>query len=291
MPLGAPTGIDRSAPPFDQFTSIQRLGTDRSGHASIEHVRHHLFVARDPRLRRQVLIKLTGKPGNVYQQNLSNEIATLTTVNRALPDSRHFPFVIEHGKLRDGRVYLVSTLFDEFPLATTIGAERVPGKMVSYLRTTIEIARALTDLHRLEVFHVDLNPMNILYGVDRGNPVIRIVDFESSYERQRHAHGTFYNPPTTAGYCAPEVARQPPDGRADLYSLGAVLYTMLAGFQWTWGSAVHKSVATDGDIERQLQRMLLTAVDPDPDKRYPTVQAFQDDLDAYLESIWPGRSH
>jgi serine/threonine protein kinase len=290
MPSGGVLGIDRSAPPFDQFTSIQRLGTDRSGHASVEHVRHHLFVARDPRIRRQVLIKLTGKPGLIYQQNLANEIATLSTINRELPDSRHFPLIMEQGRLRDGRVYLVSTLFDEFPLATTIGTERVPGRMVTHLRTTIAAAQALTELHRLNIFHVDLNPMNILYGVERGNPVIRIVDFESSYERARHANGTFYNPPTTAGYCAPEVARQAPDQRADLYSLGAVLYTMLAGFQWTWATAVTKAIEADTEVDRQLKPILLTAVDPDPDKRYGSVEAFQDELAAYLESIWSGRA-
>jgi len=55
--------------------------------------------------------------------------------------------------------------------------------MVAHLRAAIEVARALTDLHRLPIFHVDLNPMNILYRVDKGRPVIRIVDFESSYEQ------------------------------------------------------------------------------------------------------------
>jgi len=46
--------------------------------------------------------------------------------------------------------------------------------------------------------------------------VIRIVDSESSYEVARHAKGVFYNPPTTAGFCAPEVHERAPDPRADV---------------------------------------------------------------------------
>ena len=117
--------IDGSAPPFNQFTSIQRLATTRSGHPSAEHARHQLYVGRDKRSRTSMLIKLTTKPGVVYEQNLANEIASLSTINRELPDSRYFPVLGEHGRLRDGRVYLITSLFDEFPLATSIGAERI----------------------------------------------------------------------------------------------------------------------------------------------------------------------
>ncbi len=155
-----------------------------------------------------VLIKVTSKPGRVYEQDLENEIATLGTINRELPDSRYFPHVYRHGHLGDGRLYLVMSLFDEFPLATTIGTEPAPGRLVAHLMAAIEVARALAEIHRLEIFHVDLNPMNILYRTEGGRPVIRLVDFESSYERSRHAQGVFYNPPTTPGYTAPEAARR-----------------------------------------------------------------------------------
>ena len=58
--------------------------------------------------------------------------------------------------------------------------------------------------------------MNILYWFEKGRAVIRIVDSESSYEVARHAKGVFYNPPTTAGFCAPEVHERAPDPRADV---------------------------------------------------------------------------
>jgi serine/threonine protein kinase len=279
--------IDCKTPPFDQFTSVHRLSKDRSGHG--EHARHHLYVGRDRKTRANALIKLTSKPGLVYQHNLTNEIASLTTINHELPASRYFPLVLEHGKLRDGRVYLITSLFDEFPVATSIGPERLPARMVAHLRMTIEVARALIELHRLPIYHVDLNPMNILYRMEHGRPVIRIVDFESSYEHARHSTGTSYNPPTTAAYCAPEVAHQPPDARSDLFSLGAVLYTTLAGYDWTWNSEIGASIKGDGELDHELKEILLTAVDPNPDKRYPSVREFLAPLSAYLEGIWPGR--
>jgi serine/threonine protein kinase len=288
MPQNDPAEF--KGPPFDQLKTIQPLSTHRRGQGSTEHARHQLYAASDRKTSASVLVKLTSKPGVVYQDNLLNEIATLTTINRELPGSPYFPIVKRHGRLPDGRVYLITSLFDEFPLATTIGTEPMPARMVAHLRTAIEVAKALAQLHGLNIFHVDLNPMNILHRVEKGGPVIRIVDFESSYDRARHATGVFYNPPTTPGYSAPEVSRQPPDGRSDVFSLGAVLYTMLAGYSWTWAGEIGTSVDGDRDLDPDLKAILLRAVDPDPARRYSSIEEFHAGLAAYLEKIWPGRS-
>jgi serine/threonine protein kinase len=276
--------------PFKRFGSIRRLHQDRSGHASVEHVRHQLYVGRDKRTRANALIKVLTKPGLVYERNLTNEIATLFTINSELPDSPYFPLLWDHGRLADGRVFLMMSLFDEWPLATTIGPERMPERLVAHLRTCLEIAAALAALHRIGVFHVDLNPMNILYRSEQRRPVIRVVDFESSYDVSRHAQGAPYNPPTTAGFCAPEVHTGVPDGRADVFSLGAVLYTLIAGYGWTWDSQLPTTIEADAEIDVDLKRILLMAVERDPDKRYPSMQELRAALAAYLESIWPGRS-
>ena len=180
---------DLTSAPFKRFGSIQRLRPDRSGHASIEHVRHQLFVGREVRTGADALIKVLTKPGLVYEHNLTNEIATLATINRELPDSRYFPLLWDHGRLPDGRVFLIMSLFDEWPLATTIGREQLPHRLVAHVRTSLEVGRALADLHQIGVVHADLNPMNILYRVEQGTPVIRIIDFESSYDVARHSSG------------------------------------------------------------------------------------------------------
>jgi serine/threonine protein kinase len=120
--------------------------------------------------------------------------------------------------------------------------------------------------------------------------VIRIVDFESSYEVARHSRGVSYNPPTTTGYSAPELSRQAPDARSDLFSVGAVLYTMLAGFEWTWAMDVGRCVDADSGLAPELREILFTAVDADPDRRYQSSGELRVTLAAYLERIWTGRS-
>jgi len=283
-----PIDIDLKSPPFDQLKTVRPLATNRAWRDASVHSRHQLYVGRD-RDAAQMLVKLTTRPGLFYERNITNEIEILTTVNRELPASRTFPVIKGHGRMRDGRLYLVTYLFDELALASSIDAERIPSKNVSHLRTAIEVARALMELHRIPIFHVDLNPMNILHRLERGNPVIRIVDFESSYDPARHS-ASFYDPPTTAGYSAPEVSRQAPDARADVFSLGAVLYTMLTGFGWTWNGDALASVQADRELDPELRTILSSSVDPEPDRRFASVQAFHDAVGGYLEGIWPGRS-
>jgi serine/threonine protein kinase len=277
------------SPRLKRLGNIRRLTSERSGHASPEHVRHQLYAARDRDTRADALLKVTTKPGLVYEQNLANEIAVLSTINARLPDSRYFPLLLDHGRLADGRMFVIMSLFAEWPLATTIGPERRPDRLVTHLRTALAAAAGLADLHAIGIFHVDLNPMNILYRSEQGAPVVRIVDFESSYEVARHGNGVFYNPPTTSGFSAPEVPALAPDARADVFSLAAVLYTMIAGYQWTWDADLSTRIAADAEIDADLRTVLLQAADRDRERRYATIDDLRGALAAYLESIWPGR--
>ena len=69
-----------------------------------------------------------------------------------------------------------------------------------------------------------------------------------------------------------------------------MLYTMLAGYSWTWGAEIGTSVDGDRNLDSELKAILLKAVDPDPAGRYSSIQEFHAVLAAYLEQIWPGRS-
>jgi serine/threonine protein kinase len=289
VPKAARLPIDPSSPPFDRYRRLQWLAAERGGHPSRGHRRHQLFIAREKHNPVDVLIKITPKPGLVHERDLDNEWRTLSVINRERPESPYFPFVHDAGYLADGRRYLITSLCDEFPLASSVGTEPAPEQLVRDVRIGIEIARALGEIHALGIFHIDLNPMNVLYRTRVDRPVIRIVDFESSYDERRHTAGEFYNPPTTPGYSAPEVSHQPPDARADVFSLGAVIYTLLAGYRWASGMDVRAQVAADEHLDAELQRTLLQAVDPAPAARFATMALLEAALGAYLESIWPGR--
>ena len=278
------------SPQLKRLRNVQRLGMARSGHASVEHVRHQLYVGQDLETNGRALLKVTTRPGVVYEQNLVNEAGALSTINRELSAWRQFPLLLDQGRLRDGRMFLLMSFFDEWPLATTIGAERRPDRLVGHLRTSLAVGAALAALHRIGVVHVDLNPMNILYRSDWGGPVIRIVDFESAYEVARHGNGVSYNPPTTAGFSAPEVSNQTPDSRADVFSLGAVLYTMIAGYDWTFGAEISACITNDREMDGDLRDILLTAVERTPARRHQSIEIMCTALHQYLESIWPARS-
>ena len=77
----------------------------------------------------------------------------------------------------------------------------------------------------------DLKPANILYGDDRGDPgTLRIIDF--GFAKQLRAdNGLLTTPCYTANFVAPEVLkRQGYDAACDVWSLGVLLYIMLAGY-------------------------------------------------------------
>lgn len=289
MPKSQSLGIDTSAAPFDRLKGVQVLGTNRSGRESATHARHQLYVGRDRATSAQMLVKVTTKPGVVYERNLANEADVLAAINRGLPDSKTFPVMVERGRLDDGRLFLMTYLFEEFALAMSISEDRLPMRLFDNLRIGLEVARALTELHTLPIYHVDLNPMNILYRSERGVPVIRMVDFESAFDPARHTPDAFYDPPTTPSYSAPEVAHHRPDARADIFSLGAVLYTMLAGFAWEWQGDAQTVIEADQETDPPLRDLLLGAVARDPARRIASAAQFRDALSAYIEGTFPGR--
>jgi serine/threonine protein kinase len=86
------------------------------------------------------------------------------------------------------------------------------------------------------------------------------------------------------------VSDRAPDGCADVFSLGAVLYTMIAGYQWTLGEELSASIAADREIDSDLQNILLTAADRTPARRYQSIEIMCAAIEVYLESIWPARS-
>jgi p90 ribosomal S6 kinase len=83
----------------------------------------------------------------------------------------------------------------------------------------------------LKVVHRDLKPSNILYADNSGIPSsIRICDFGFA-KQMRAENGLLMTPCYTANFVAPEVLKkQGYDEACDIWSMGVLLYTMLAGY-------------------------------------------------------------
>jgi len=95
------------------------------------------------------------------------------------------------------------------------------------LRIALEIARALDGIHRAGVLHRDLKPGNVMM---RDDGTLALIDFglakDAALAMEVTDHGVIFGTPH---YMSPEQGHgEPTDARSDLYSLGVVLYEMLA---------------------------------------------------------------
>lgn len=128
-----------------------------------------------------------------------------------------------------GKVYLVFELMKGGELLDKILRQKFFSEREA--RSVMEkVTNVVKYLHQNGVVHRDLKPSNILYADDSGNPdTIRICDF--GFAKQLRAdNGMLMTPCYTANYVAPEVLKkQGYDAACDVWSLGVLLFTMLAG--------------------------------------------------------------
>uniref|UniRef100_A0A4W3I034 Ribosomal protein S6 kinase n=1 Tax=Callorhinchus milii TaxID=7868 RepID=A0A4W3I034_CALMI len=131
----------------------------------------------------------------------------------------------------DGRyVYLVTELLKGGELLDRILRQKYFSEREASA-VLFTITKTVDYLHCQGVVHRDLKPSNILYMNESGDPEsIRICDFGFA-KQLRGENGLLMTPCYTANFVAPEVLmRQGYDAACDIWSLGVLLYTMLAGY-------------------------------------------------------------
>ncbi|MEB2310577.1 MAG: serine/threonine-protein kinase [Sorangiineae bacterium] len=144
------------------------------------------------------------------------------------------------GKLPDGAVYLVLEYVQGVNLRDELAKGPMPAPRALHIAR--QIAAALASAHALDIVHRDLKPENVML-VEKGSDrdFVKVLDFGIAKVPlgAAGADGDARRPITKVGmvfgtpeYMAPEQALgQPVDGRADLYSLGIILYELLCGLR------------------------------------------------------------
>lgn len=185
-----------------------------------------VYRARDPE-QRQVAIKVSKNSARsitaqqlVWQQN---EIEALTRLRHpSLVEVLGFDF------LEDGRLYLVMEMVNGTVLGQYL-QERGPLEVLEALQLTRRIAEALAYCHESKVLHLDLKPANIII-TDPVEPKVKVLDF--GLARLSNGFRTHEGGPVagTLAYMAPECFFGSVDftEKADVYSLGTLLYEMLS---------------------------------------------------------------
>ena len=143
----------------------------------------------------------------------------------------------DFGKLPDGAVFLVLEYVEGQSLRDEIAKGPIAAERA--LKIARQIGSALASAHAIKIVHRDLKPENVLLVVKgQERDFVKVLDFGiAKVPIGSLSLGTSERPITRAGmvfgtpeYMAPEQALgQTVDGRADLYSLGVILYEMLAG--------------------------------------------------------------
>ena len=228
---------------------------------------------------------------------------------RATAAIRH-PAVVaisDFGTLEDGAPYFVMDLLVGETLAS-----RMRGRGLLSPREASSIARKLADAlsaaHAANVVHRDLKPENVfLVRAATGRGVVdedvRIVDFGaakiiggSKLTRPGVVFGTPY-------YMSPEQAGgQPVDARADVYSLGVLLYEMVTGAvpfeadtymgvltKHLFATPAKPSERTPSGVQLgDLESVVLRALEKDPSERYQSMTELAAAIDRAMEGKPPG---
>ncbi len=248
-----------------------------------------VYVAEDERLGRQVALK-------VLRENSSDPNARLRLVREArIAAGISHPLICQVFELGEwnNQPFIAMELIDGESLTTRLTHGPLPP--ADALRIALFVVDALSVLHRRGIIHRDLKPSNI-FVTPTG---VKVLDFGLARPTaSAHAEtalavthaGTFVGTPQ---YAAPEqLSGSTIDVRADLFSVGVILFEMLAGRQpfsgATLAALVHAvlydmpPVLTGSPAITAVDRVLHRALAKQPDERYPTAEALAADLRAVL---------
>jgi len=204
--------------------------------------------------------------------------------------------VTDFGVVRGTMPFLVMEFVNGKSLQDILAEEKKmsPARALEF---ACAIGAGVSAAHRLNIVHRDLKPLNIM--TQTGQPIsegLKILDFGLAKIKSGELLGSFVQAKTSGlmgspFYMAPEQwSDEEPDARADIYSLGIILYQMLSGDVPFKGSSIpsimkkhltlpvpsFKSVGVD--VAPRIEAVVYHALEKDVVARIPTVDAFLAEL-------------
>ncbi|MCA9596660.1 MAG: protein kinase [Myxococcales bacterium] len=199
--------------------------------------------------------------------------------------SPHVTRVTDVDQTPDGSPFLVMELLTGESLQQLLD-RRVKLPKDQAIDFALQILSGLEAAHALGVVHRDLKPDNVFITPSTGGPLLKLLDFGIAKLREANEYQKGLTRPGaimgTPEYMAPEqlYSADRVDHRADLYSLGVMLYEMLTGERPAYGddaAAIVSQVAAgkvkritehDASLGEELAKVVHQAIDPESSRRF-----------------------
>jgi serine/threonine protein kinase len=270
---------------FGHYEILKELG--RGGMATV-------YLANDTRLERKIALKVPHKSVAADPEYMARFLREARSAANL-----HHPnicTIFEAGEIA-GTPYMTMALIEGKSLTELVAEEfPIPSKRVALIIR--KIAQAMEVAHKQGIIHRDLKPSNIMIDTRR-EPII--MDFglarreDSQDDSRLTQEGLLIGTPI---YMAPEVAKK---GAAlsgvitDVYSLGVILYELLAGrapYKGTVQAVLVQVMRGQPkppskirpDIDPSIEAICLKAMAKDPVERYQTMTEFAQALREYLQN-------
>ncbi len=226
------------------------------------------FAEQTQPVKRPVALKLI-KPGMDSKAVLARFESERQAL--ALMDHPNIAKVFDAGTTQDGRPYFVMELVKGIPLTEFCDQHRLG--LPERLRLFRQICSAVQHAHQKGIIHRDLKPTNILVESHDGEAVPKVIDFglakatSGMQLTDRSLFTAFGSVAGTPLYMAPEQASfnaRDVDTRADIYSLGVILYEILTG-----STPIRRETARQAALDEML-RLIREVEPPAPSSRIST---------------------
>ena len=239
-----------------------------------------VYTAQDPRLKRQVAIKLL--TADMTRDETAKQRFLQEAKAASALDHPNICTIYEINETDDGQLYLVMAYYEGETLKERI--ERGPLALDEAVDIATQVGRGLAEAHGAGIVHRDIKPANLLIA-KRG--VVKILDF--GLAKLAGTEGVTQTGTTvgTVAYMSPEQARgEEVDHQTDIWSLGVVLYEMLSGQPPFRGDNL--LAISKGILESQTQTLtgeaaalngvVGRALNKSQGSRYPVVADLLDEL-------------